>query len=42
MLDKKILEKWDMVLDNLSKDDLLIIKDKIEKTLIKKYDIKME
>jgi hypothetical protein len=42
MLDKKILEKWDMVLDNLSKDDLLIIKDKIEKTLIKKYNIKME
>jgi hypothetical protein len=42
MLDKKILEKWDMVLDNLSKDDLLVIKDKIEKTLIKKYDIKME
>ena len=38
MMDEKIEERWNIVLDNLTLDDIELIKKKINKILINKFE----
>ncbi len=41
-MSKKIIDNWEIVLDNLNKDELILIKGMIDKMLVDKFDEKEE